>query len=111
MSNVVEKDFSNIEFIDAQERQYFAEAHLGHETVDFLRSPVGRLLHGRAKQEVEQAQVAMMDINPTTRRGFKKFKKIQETAQQAKWFMQWCAETIEQGNAAATQIDFYRSQT
>ena len=111
MTGVVEKDFSHLTFVDEQERQYFAEAHLGQETIDFLRSPAGRLLHGRAKQEVEQAKMDLLDINPMTRRGFRRFKKIQERAQQAKWFMQWCAETIEQGDVAATQLDFYRSET
>ncbi len=111
MNSVIEKDFSHLTFVDEQEQLYFAEAQLGHETIDFLHSPVGRLLHGRAKQIVDQAKADLLDINPTTRRGFRRFTKIQTEARQAKWFMQWIADAIEQGKAAAAQIDFYRSET
>ena len=111
MSNLAERDFSNVEFIDAKEQQYFAEAHIGQEVWDFLHSPTGKLLHGRAKQVVEQAKVDLLDINPTTRRGFKRFKEIQNDAWQAQRFIRWCAETIEQCNAAVTQLEFYRSET
>lgn len=104
------RDFSGLEFVDEGELQYFAEAQIGEEVIAFLRSPIGRLLHGRAKQEVEQAKQDLLDINPLTRRGFGKFKRIQEKAQQAKWFMRWCADAIEQGDAAATQLEFYRSE-
>jgi len=104
------RDFSGLDFIDEQERQYFAEAQIGEEVIAFLCSPTGRLLHGRAKQEVEKAKQDLLDINPLTRRGFRKFKQIQEKAQQAKWFMRWCADAIEQGNAGAIQLEHHRSE-
>lgn len=111
MTSALKKDFSGINFVDQQERQFFAEAEMGEETIEFLRSPIGRLLHGRARQVVEQAKTDLLDINPLTRRGFRKFKRIQEEALQAKWFMRWCAETIQDGDIAATQLEFYRSES
>ena len=45
-----EFDYSTVEFINDQEREYFAEAHLGEQVRSFLVSPAGRYLHGRAKQ-------------------------------------------------------------
>ena len=103
------KNLSGIDFIDETERQYFAEAQVGQEVLDFLSSPTGRLLHGRAKQEVEQAKRDLLEIDPTTRRGFRKFKQIQAKAQNARRFSQWCADAIQTGNAAVTQLEFYRS--
>jgi len=105
------KDFSGIEFVDDQERQYLAEAQLGHDTIKFLRSPVGRLLHGRAKQEYEQAKEELLEINPDSRKGRKAFKKIQERIQHARWFIRWCADVIENGDIAIVQLEEYRSQS
>ena len=39
---------SSIEFVNEQERAYFAEAVLGEEVRQFVASDVGRYLHGRA---------------------------------------------------------------
>ena len=47
-------DKLDIEFASDQERDYFAQAKLGEDVIGFLRTPVGRYLHGCAKQEIEQ---------------------------------------------------------
>ena len=54
----------NVEFVNEQERQYFAEAVLGEEVRQFLQSDVGRYLHGRAKGEYDRCRDKMFDLDP-----------------------------------------------
>lgn len=102
--NVIEYDFLN-----EQERLYFAEARLGIEVEKFLKSDVGRYLHGRARQEYEEAKELMLECNPSTLLGRRKIRKLQNKAQTAARFMQWCAEGIANGRGAEVQLEDYRS--
>lgn len=101
--------FENIDFTDEKEREYFAEAQLGHQTREFLHSPVGRFLHGRAKLALEAARREALEIDPDSEDALTRLRKLREEAAVARKFMTWCAETIENGLAAEVQLDEYRS--
>ena len=99
---------SDIDFIDEQERAYFAEAVVGQEIQGFLTSDVGRYLHGRAKQEYDRCRDEMFDLDPYTPEGKRKFLKLKADAQAAAWFMRWCVEAIQNGNNAEVMLENYR---
>ncbi len=109
MSGSADFDYSNVDFINDQERQYFAEAHLGEIVRDFLVSPVGRYLHGRAKAVVEDGKNRLAEIeDPTTIKGAGEWKRIKQEMANAESFMQWLAEAMVNGDMAAEQLKEYR---
>jgi hypothetical protein len=101
-------DYSAVEFINEQEREYFAEAHLGEQVRDFLVSPVGRYLHGRAKQTISECKDKLADLDPTVKGGIAQWKAIKQDMANAEAFMKWCAEAIVNGDNAARQLEEYR---
>ncbi len=101
---------SDIEFVDEQERAYFAEAMVGEEVRQFLLSDTGRYLHGRAKQEYDRCRDEMFDTDPYTPEGKRKWLKLKADAQAAKWFMRWCVEAIQNGENAEVMLDNYREE-
>ncbi len=101
-------DYSTVEFISEQEREYFAEAHLGEQVRDFLVGPVGRYLHGRAKQVIQDGKDKLADLDPTVKGGIAQWKAIKQDMANAESFIQWCAEAIVNGDNAAKQLEEYR---
>jgi len=87
-----------------RERVLFAEAKLGMDVEHFLKSDVGRLLRGRAAQEIEEAKIELLECNPDTFFGRRRIKKLQNKAQLANQFMSWCAEAITGGRNAEIQL-------
>jgi len=87
-----------------RERLLIAEGRMGIEVERFLKSEVGRLLHGRAKQEIEEAKAELMGCDPNTFWGRRKIKKLQNRALIAQWFMSWCVEAIMDGRNAEIQL-------
>lgn len=99
-------DPTQLEFINEAERQFFAEAVLGEEVRQFLTSSVGRLLHGRAKAEYDECRDKMFDlVDPYTPEGKREFMKLKANAWAAQHFLQWCAETVVQGNEAEVMLN------
>jgi hypothetical protein len=98
-----------LSFLDDRERMFFAQASLGENAVQFLHSDVGRYLHGCAKQEVETLRDELETVNLHSFFGRRKLKKLQMKAQAARYFMQWMAECIQDGEAAYHQLEEYRS--
>lgn len=90
----------NLEFLDEQERELYAAVALKEETLDFLRSPVGRYLHGRAKIDLEAAKEELLDCNPWTWWGRRKIARIQQRADTARCFLKYCTDAIEDGFVA-----------
>ena len=101
---------SELEFVDEKERLYFAQAKLGEEVHQFLRSDVGRYLHGCAMQEVEELRDALEKCNPASLFGRRKIKRLQQDAKAARLFMRWMTEAINTGEAAYQQIKEYRDE-
>jgi len=101
---------SHIEFINEQERQYFAEAMVGEEVNSFLNSTTGMFLHGRAKQVRQKCIEEMFDLDPYTPEGKKEHARIKREAWCAEHFIQWCSEAIIEGRQAAILLENYREE-
>ena len=97
----------NVEFVNEQERAYFAEAVLGEET---RQSDIGRYLHGRAKAEYDRCRDLMFDLDPYTAEGKQEFLKLKRDAASAAHFMRWCIDAITMGDQAATMLENYREE-
>lgn len=108
MGQLTDYDYSGVEFINEQERQYFAEAHLGEQVREFLTSPVGRYLHGRAKADMENGKNKLADIDPRTSEGIAAWKEVKQEMAHAEMFIRYCAEAIANGDMAAQQLEEYR---
>jgi hypothetical protein len=97
-----------IDFVNDQERQYFAEAVIGEEVRQFLVSSVGKFLHGCAKAEYDNCRDEMFDLDPYTPEGKREYMRLKANAWAASHFMEWCVEAVQNGNNAATQLEHYR---
>ena len=98
----------HIEFINDQERQYYAEAMVGEEVLSFLNSTIGMYLHGRAKQIYQESIKEMFEIDPYSPEGKKAHARIKQEAWCAQQFMKWCTDAIIEGQQAAVQLENYR---
>ncbi len=98
----------DIEFINEQEREYFAEAVLGEDIRAFLVSSVGQFLHGRAKSVYDKCVDEVFALDPYTAEGKRELAQLKANAWAAEHFMQWCSEAIYNGDVAATQLESYR---
>ena len=105
-----EERVRDVQFVDKAEQQYFAQAKIGNDVYDFLHSPVGRYLHGCAKQEVEELRDALEKCNPDTFWGRRKIRRLQVKAKAARYFMTWCAEAIQVGEFSYRQLEEYRQE-
>lgn len=105
-------DEQGIDFIDEKERELFATARLGEDAREFLRAhPVGRYLHHRAKQQIQQAEIDALEVDPdgwSWLRGRTKLRQIRQRAAVARAFINWIADAIVDGDDAARQLDEYR---
>jgi len=106
--NTATNNVFDLEFVDDKEREYFATARLGEDFETFIRSEVGQLLHGRAKLELDAVKDQLLDCNPHSFFGRRKIQKLQNRAQQARWFIRWCYDAIYDGKNAATLLTEYR---
>lgn len=100
---------NSLEFVDENERIHFARAQLGEQVREFLRGPAGRYLHGRAKQDLREAQEAALECNPYSIFGRRKLKKIQHQAGIARSFITWCADAIEEGEFSYRELENYNN--
>ena len=91
-------DPTQLEFINEQEQQYFAEAVIGEEVRQFLSSSVGRFLHGCAKAQYDQCRDKMFDLDPYTPEGKREYEDLKKEAWAASHFMQWCVEAMQRGD-------------
>lgn len=103
--------YEGVEFVDETERELFARAELGEQVRAFLTSDVGRYLHGRSKNMLEQAKEDMLAVD--TERwwglpGRRRMRKLQQQAELARTFMKFCADAIIDGNHAAVELKEYR---
>ncbi len=103
----------DVSFVDERERELFATAMLGEEVRKFLMNdPVGRYLHHRAKQQIQQAEIDALKVDPDGWRGWlqsrRKLRLIRQRADVARTFINWLAEAIMDGNNAEKELDDYR---
>lgn len=99
-----------VDFVDEKERELFARAQLGTAARDFLDTDLGRYLHGRAQQEIEQAQVDALECNIRTWWGRRKLLNLQNNAGIARRFLKWIVEAIQDGEVAFQELSDYRKE-
>jgi|2_EtaG_2_1085320.scaffolds.fasta_scaffold06167_2 5-methylcytosine-specific restriction endonuclease McrA len=98
-------DDSNIEFLDEAERERYKEALTGEHFRDFLISAVGKHLHARAKQDVEEVKTVLLDLNPHKEEDRETWNRLQLKCGSAKNFLDWCAEAIINGDTAFQMLE------
>lgn len=101
---MTEEELSRLEFVNDQERIYFAEAHLGEQMRQFLNGDIGRYLHGRAKAQYTEALEKCIHADLKTSDGRAEAAKAQFDAAVAEAFMGWCADAIQNGEIAYHKI-------
>lgn len=94
----------DLDRFDDRERELYATMILREDVLEFLRSPVGRYLHGRAKLDLEAAKEDLLDCNPLSWWGRRKILKIQHRADVARSLMRYCVDAINDGNVAEKQL-------
>ncbi len=103
-----EVDYSGIDFVNDAERTYFEEARLGISFMTFLRSDVGRFMHGRAKLDLEETKTDILVLSSSDPAFLAEFERLQQKAWCAEHFMQWCSEAIVNGKNAEQQLEVIR---
>ena len=96
---------NTLDFVDQNERRHFAQAQLGEQVREFLCSPAGRYLHGRAKMELQEVKDKALECNPYSFFGRRKLKKIQHQAGIARAFMTWCSDAITDGEFSYRELE------
>lgn len=107
MNNTDPDLIKRLEFVDERERMHFAKAQLGEQVREFLTSPAGRYLHGRAKLQLQECMEDALDCNPHSFFGRRKLKRIQHDADVARKFMSWCADAITEGEMSYRELQEY----
>ncbi len=91
-----------IQFHSEDERELFVEARLGQEAINFLSSPLGQLLQGRAEQDRQAAMEELLEVNP---RETSAIENLQNKAHIANQFICWIGEAIQNGHHAEQQLE------
>ena len=97
-----------LDFINEQEQQFFAEAVIGLKAREFLTSEIGQFLHGCAKAEYAECRDKMFDLDPYTAKGKQKYLKLKADAWAASHFMTWCVEAMNRGDEAEVMLNDMR---
>jgi hypothetical protein len=105
-----------ITFQDERERELFAAAMMSEKVRTFLMNdPVGQYLHHRAKQQIGQAEIDALTVDPDGWRGWfqakRKLREVRLRAAVARCFINWLSEAIVDGDNAARELDDYRQPT
>jgi hypothetical protein len=103
-----EEILANVEFVDDREREFFATAVLGIQARDFLISPIGKYLHGRAKLELQVVKDEIAELNPHSWWHRRKWAKLAMRKEAAENFMRWMIEVITDGTQAERKLDEFR---
>jgi hypothetical protein len=91
----------NVEFVNDRERLLFARARLGSDVLDFLRSPTGKYLHGRAKADYETAKEELIGMSLVN---IVKYWRVKRRAIHAQTFMKYCVDVIQDGEVAYQEL-------
>ena len=96
-----------LEFRSDDERALFTEARLGQEAIDFLSSPLGVLLQGRADSEHQEAAEQLLEVDC---HDAALIQDMQCKARVAANFIRWVGEAIQNGNNAEQQLEMIEQE-
>lgn len=81
---------------------WLAEAALGRDSEDFLRSDLGKFIVGRCDAEIAEAQEALATVSPWRRN---RIRQLQNDIYRAKSLKGWLVELVLAGRQAEAQLD------
>lgn len=82
--------------------ELFAEAMIGRDAEEFIRSDIGRYIIGCAEQEAQDALDQLKRVYPWRRR---KITELQNKIWRAESIQSWLAELVIKGQQAIQQLD------
>ena len=88
--------------MSVQSEELYAEAMIGRDAEDFLKSDVGRYLIGRATQEADEAMAELKRCFPWRRR---RITELQNRIYRAESIQGWIGELIIQGRQAMAHLE------
>jgi len=99
-----------LNFADERERDLFNIALLGEDVIHFFQTdPVGKMLHHRAKLEIQQAEVDALAVDVDGWRGWlfaqRKLRRIRQRAEVARLFIRWLGDAIIEGQNASRELE------
>jgi len=80
----------------------WAEATLGRDAAEFLKSEIGRYLIGRCDQELADAQEKLAIVSPWRRN---RIRQLQNEIWRATSMKAWLAELVQAGVQAEAVLD------
>lgn len=80
----------------------WAEATLGRDADEFLKSDIGRYLAGRCEEEVATAQEQLAVVSPWRRN---RIRQLQNQIWRANSVRSWLIELVSAGQQAEIQLD------
>lgn len=80
----------------------WAEAVLGKDAEEFLKSELGRYLTGRAEQEEDEAIEQLAKVSSWRRR---RIQELQNQLWRARSVRQWLAELVQAGRQAEAMLE------
>jgi hypothetical protein len=100
---------TEINFQNDRERELFARAELGESIRKFLlEDSVGQYLHHRAKQQIGQAEIDALTVDPDGWRGWfqarRKLRVIRQRAEVARCFINWLGDALVDGQHAEKEL-------
>jgi len=104
---MAEPNYSNIDFVNDAERLFFEQARLGIAASEFIRSDVGRYMHGCARQQADEARDKVLLLNPYIPEDQAAIAKAQADAACGLAFMRWCTDLIHVGHEAEQSLQEY----
>lgn len=91
-----------LDALDPQTRTLLAEADLGLQAQEFMRSDLGRHLVGCAHQEIAEAQAALSTVAPWRRR---RITDLQNRIWRANFLLSWLRELLLSGKVAGNALE------
>jgi hypothetical protein len=85
--------------------ELIAEAILGQDAAEFVRSDIGRYILGRAEQEAQEAADKLARVSPWRRR---RIAELQNQIWRANSVRDWLLEMIQTGESAERALDQQR---
>ncbi len=83
--------------MNTEDQELIAEAMLGNEAVEFLKSELWKYMAGVAEQEVQVALQALSTVDPIDTEAV---RKLQNKVKMYSDFEEWLAELVSKGNDA-----------
>lgn len=97
----IEAAIADLSFLDAEEQRCFLAAKLGQETIDFLRTDLGKAIRAYAVADIQTAQSRLVNVDASDA---DKVRKIQMEANVPAALLAYLDEVISNGEQANAEL-------